>query len=375
MAAGKRDGKTIIIRREEVVEGGHHGGAWKVAYADFVTAMMAFFLLMWLLNFTTPEQREGLADYFSPNSLLAHNRSGFGKPFGGITPNVSGSFVSDKGAVRVVQAKPHPYVDAADEGDGPPASEETAGTTPVPGAGSGQGEATHPYRLLNRPSAEVAGQASAPQPVAERSLLPMKADEISQLATSPAAKERAAFEQAAKQIRDLVRSDPDLAALGHQLAVDITPQGLRVQLLDADNRPMFDTGSSTPSPWTRALLAKVVPALLRLPEPVSIAGYTDAQPFRGGDRTNWELSSDRANATRRLLVEAGLPESRLQGVSGHADHELLLPADPMAAANRRVAITVLRQAPTLPTVPAPAATPQDDPTKGEAHGAANTPAR
>ena len=375
MAAGKQGGKNVIIKREEIVEGGHHGGAWKVAYADFVTAMMAFFLLMWLLNSTTPEQREGLADYFSPNSLLAHSKSGFGKPFGGLTPNISGSLVSDKGAVRVVHAKTRPYVEAADEGDGPPATDATAGTTPEPGAGSGQGEATRPYRLLNRPSVEVAGQPAASQPMAERSLMPMKADEISQLAASPAAKERAAFEQAAKQIRELVRSDPDLAALGRQLAVDITPQGLRVQILDAENRAMFDTGSSTPSPWARELLAKVAPALLRLPEPVSIGGYTDAQPFRGGDRTNWDLSSDRANATRRLLAEAGLPDSRLQSVSGHADRDLLVPGDPMAAANRRIAITVLRQAPPAPAAPGPASTSQETTSQGESHDAARTPAR
>jgi len=124
MAAKKRGDKaTIIIRREEVVEGGHHGGAWKVAYADFVTAMMAFFLLMWLLNATTEEQRRGLADYFSPNNVMARTTSGFGQPFGGTTPNIDGSLASTKGAVQVVLSPPHPVIDSdEDEGTFPPAS-------------------------------------------------------------------------------------------------------------------------------------------------------------------------------------------------------------------------------------------------------------
>ena len=368
MAAAKRDKATIVIRREEVVEGGHHGGAWKVAYADFVTAMMAFFLLMWLINATTEAQRKGLADYFSPNSVISSNRSGFGKPFGGTTPNVNGSLASDNGAVRIVEAKPRPYVDAADEGDGPAATEATAGTTHEPGAGSGKGQATRPYRS--------AAQLSAQQQAALTA-----AEQKAQHAAAQAAQERAAFEQAAQQIRDQVRSDPALAGLGHQLAVDITPQGLRVQILDAENRPMFATGSAAPNDWARAVLAKVTPALLRLPEPVSIAGYTDAQPYHGGERTNWDLSADRANATRRLLAEAGLPDSRLQSVTGHADREPLLPADPLAAANRRIAIVVLRQAPQAPQgaapqgIPPQAAAPLITASQGNGQDAADAPAR
>ena len=355
MATAKREKGTIVIKREEVVEGGHHGGAWKVAYADFVTAMMAFFLLMWLLNATTQAQRDGLADYFSPNSVLSSNRSGFGKPFGGTTPNVDGSLVSDKGAVRVVEAHIRPYVDAADEGDGPPATEHTAGTTPDPGAGSGQGEADHPYRALGKPNTTPVNTSSAVKSGVPQHP-PTDAEQKAQQAADKVAQERAAFDQAAQQIRDQVKSDPALAGLGGQLAVDITPQGLRVQILDTENRPMFTTGSAAPNDWARAVLAKVTPALLRLPEPVSVAGYTDAQPYRGGERTNWDLSTDRANATRRLLAEAGLPDARLQSVSGHADHELLLPGDPLAAANRRIAIVVLREAAPVPrpTTPPPA---------------------
>jgi chemotaxis protein MotB len=247
MAAGKREKPTIIIRREEVVEGGHHGGAWKVAYADFVTAMMAFFLLMWLLNATTQAQRDGLADYFSPNNVLGSNRSGFGKPFGGTTPNVDGSLVSDKGAVQVVHARPRPVVDAADEGDGPAATEQTFGTSHEPGAGTGHGEAAQPHRAPTSPGTGAGGYAAASPPSEAEQKVQLAAAQ----AASRAAEERAAFEHAAQQIRDQVRSDPALAGLGQQLAVDITPQGLRVQILDADNRPMFATGSAEPNDWSR----------------------------------------------------------------------------------------------------------------------------
>lgn len=351
MAAGKRDKTTIVIRREEEGEGGgHHGGAWKVAYADFVTAMMAFFLLMWLLNATTKEQRQGLADYFSPNAVLARHRSGFGKPFGGTTANVDGSLVSDKGAVQVVQARPRPYVNAANEGDGPPAEQATAGTTPKPGPGDQRGHAAHPHREPPRPSPTAGRAASAPPPTPP-------SGPASQAA---AAKERAAFQQAAEQIRTLVKADPALAGLARHLAIDITPKGLRVQVMDSEKRAMFATGSAAPNDWARALLTKVMPVLMRLPEQISIAGYTDAQPYRGGTKTNWDLSLERANATRRILAEAGLPDARLQNVTGYSDRDLLLPADPLAAANRRITIVLLRKVP-LPA-PAAAATPASAPT-------------
>ena len=164
-------------------------------------------------------------------------------------------------------------------------------------------------------------------------------------------RERAAFERAAQQIRDAVRADPALADLARQLTIDITPEGLRVQVVDEDKRPMFATGSSALNERARALLLKVAPILMRLPEGVSITGHTDGAPYKGGDRSNWDLSAERANATRRLLVDAGLPEARLRGVAGMADRDPFLPADKLAAVNRRVAITVLRDVP----LPRPAA--------------------
>ena len=363
MAVKRRGDKpTIVIRKEEVVEGGHHGGAWKVAYADFVTAMMAFFLLMWLLNATTEEQRRGLADYFSPNNVMARTTSGFGMPFGGTTPNIDGSLASTKGAVQVVMAPPHPVIDSdEDEGDVPAhnAPQRESGPALVPTAREGgtaaalrlpAGDAdpeADPARL-GRPDLQGRSDGRDGPAPAAASETPRDALAQARAAADRAdaeRQERQTLERAAQAIQDAVRADPALAAIAQQLQVDLTPEGLRIQVVDADKQPMFATGSAALNDRSRALLAKVTPVLLRLPEGVSIAGHTDAQPYRGGDRSNWDLSAERANATRRLLTDAGLPEARIRAVAGHADREPLVAADPLAAANRRVAIVVLRDVP------------------------------
>ena len=369
MAAKKGGGKPmIVIRKEEVVEGGHHGGAWKVAYADFVTAMMAFFLLMWLLNATTEEQRKGLADYFSPSNVLSRNNSGFGAPFGGLTPNVDGSLASDKGAVRAVMTTPHPMIDSEDDEGQTPAQNATRQTeigTSLDAAG-GQENAqlpAHPVKArldIQPPKADQAG-SQTPNPSAAA------LGELQQ-------RERAAFEKAAEQMREAVRQDPALADIAKQLMIEITPEGLRIQIMDEDRRPMFPTGSAVLNDRARALLTKVAPVLMRLPEPIAIAGHTDSAPFRGVDRSNWDLSADRANATRRLLVDAGLQDERMRSVTGNADRDPLIKDDPLAAANRRIAIVVLRTVPALPAARAaaspatssgtsPAAMPAPAPTK------------
>ena len=139
-------------------------------------------------------------------------------------------------------------------------------------------------------------------------------------------REKQAFEQAAQQIRDAVGNDPQLAELARQLVIDMTPEGLRIQIRDADREPMFPLGSAVPNDKARLLLQKVAPVLARLTQDISIAGHTDAAPFAGSGRTNWELSADRANATRRLLIESGLQESRIRSVTGNAERDLAVPS-------------------------------------------------
>ncbi len=340
----------IHIHKDEVIEDGHHGGAWKVAYADFVTAMMAFFLLMWLLNATTEDQRKGLADYFSPTSVLSHNSSGTGQPFGGRTAFSEGAMVSDLGAAQVTEGN-HPQVDQVEEDEldviaqprphrddipskqadrqNQPAS--TAAGTQVAARAQPASSAQSP-----RPGVTQGATTAARQSDAQRSVTD------AEVRAELERREKQTFEQAAAQIREAVRGDPELAELGRQLAIDMTPEGLRIQILDDDRQPMFPLGSSIPNDRARLLLQKVAPVLARLTQDISIAGHTDAAPFAGVGRTNWELSAERANATRRLLVEAGLQEPRIRSVTGNAERDPLVPADPLAAANRRIAIVVLR---------------------------------
>ncbi len=355
MARGREKGSgkaSIIIRKEEIIEGGHHGGAWKVAYADFVTAMMAFFLLMWLLNATTAEQRSGIADYFSPSNTLASVKSGFGAPFGGHTPNDDGALASDRGSVTVMNEKARPTFELDDDDSDTPAA---AATMPSNDPDVNTRTMHGPHRTAGGPADQEAPKPGDQLKPASSAGLhdPDDAKELKQVQEArtkaeAARTERAQFENAAKQLHDQVAKDPALADLARQLAIDVTPEGLRIQILDEDKQAMFATGSSVLNDRARALLLKVAPILMKLPESLSITGHTDATPFRGGDRSNWELSAERANATRRLLAEAGIPESRVQTVSGDADRDPLLPADPLAAANRRIAIVVLRSNPPKP---------------------------
>ncbi|MCB4823418.1 flagellar motor protein MotB [Roseicella aerolata] len=320
---GRNGAPTIVLRREEGGEHGHHGGAWKVAYADFVTAMMAFFLLMWLLNATSDDQRRGLADYFAPSNALGRSATGSGDPFGGSSPNSDGAMVSDAGAIRVEQGRAPVRLDIEDEGesDAPP---ETARPAPP------------------QPPGEAAPQTSDAAPA-----LPAMAEALPDpaLRAELARREARAFEQAAAELRSAVQEDPALGDLARQLVIEQVPEGLRIQILDAERQAMFPVGSAAPNERARALLAKVAAVTAKLPNGLAIAGHTDATPFRGGERSNWELSAERANAVRRLLLDAGIAEPRLQSVTGHAERLPLLPDQPMAAANRRVAITLLRSQP------------------------------
>ena len=333
---GGRGGATIVIKREEAAGDAHHGGAWKVAYADFVTAMMAFFLLMWLLNATSDDQRRGLADYFAPSNALGRSATGSGEPFGGSSPNSDGAMVSDNGAIRLEQGRAPVRLDIEDDGqsDAPP---ETAAPQPPQPPGEAAPQAS------TAPAGALATEGTAPPGTTEAAALGEAA-----LRAELAKREARAFEQAAAEIRAAVQDDPALADLARQLVVEQVQEGLRIQILDADRQAMFPVGGAAPNDRARALLAKVAAVAARLPNGLAIAGHTDATPFRGGDRSNWELSAERANAVRRLLLDAGIAEARLQSVAGHADRMPLLPQEPLAAGNRRVAITLLRAVPVAP---------------------------
>ncbi|MFC7737844.1 flagellar motor protein MotB [Roseomonas sp. GCM10028921] len=340
MAKGKGEGVTIVIRKEEGGEGGHHGGAWKVAYADFVTAMMAFFLLMWLLNATTEEQRRGLADYFNPTNVMGQRPSGSGQPFGGRTPNSEGQVSSDASSARV-ETGPRPVIFDLEEDD----SDTPASPTEKREGPKGDDETATPTRLMAS-RAEGAGGAAeggAEEKTEGKDSVDLAKATAEALREEHEKRERAALEAMAENIRAAVRDDPALSELAKQLQVEQVPEGLRIQLMDAERQPMFALGGSAPGEKARALLAKVAGVINRVPNAVSISGHTDATPFRAGARSNWDLSAERANITRRLLVEGGVAESRIRSVAGLAEREPLLANDPQNPANRRVSILLLRE--------------------------------
>jgi chemotaxis protein MotB len=291
----------IIIKRIKKGEHPHHGGAWKVAYADFVTAMMAFFLLMWLINTASPEQKRGIADYFAPASI-AQTVSGSGGVLGGRVMGQEGSRAG--GAVAVLQK------------NSPPSPANQARTSD--GSGRSGGTAN------NQGQGDDSGNASPSAGNGE-------------------------FAHAAEAIHQSILDNPDIAALSRQVIVDQTPEGLRIQLVDQDGRPMFQQGTAEPMPYTKRLLQAVAKIIDRLPNRVSISGHTEAKTFTGPNgMTNWELSSARANASRAILAASGLDSDRIYEVAGKAGSDPLLPEDPNASANRRLSIVLLREAPPVP---------------------------
>ena len=315
--------------------------------------MMAFFLLMWLLNATTEQQRRGLADFFNPSNAMSSGSSGMGLPFGGMTINSAGQMARDAGSIRIERGHRPTRLDIDDEEDeleapptsrrqGPPGLEEAAQAT-VARAQQGTPAGEH-LRLgeTERQAGERDGEAARRAGEGRDSEAARMTDVAMRLELTR--REQAAMEATAEALRQALGADPAMAALADQVSVEIRPDGLRVQLLDADGQPMFATGNAQPNERTRVLIRAVAAAAARLPNPIQITGHTDSTPFRGTDRSNWELSAERANAARRLLVEAGVAEARIRSVTGAADRDPHIPAQPTAAGNRRVAITLLRQA-------------------------------
>ncbi len=295
--------QPIIIKKvKKGGHGGHHGGAWKVAYADFVTAMMAFFLLLWLLNATTEDQRKGIADYFSPMAV-SRTTSGPGGMLGGQTLIVDGSKISTNGVPSVVVSiAPPPTEDSDEEIQKDPSDQNTP---PKQGRASDQ---------------EVAKR------LAER--------------------EQENFQQAEAALRQAIQDSPQLKELSKNIIVDSTPEGLRIQLVDQEQQSMFPSGSASMNDRAKNLTQLIAQVVAKLPNKLSISGHTDAQPFRFGNTYgNWELSTDRANASRRALIDSGVSAARFRLVTGNADQQPLIASDPMNPSNRRIAIVLLRDQP------------------------------
>ena len=306
------DERPIIIKKIKKVAAGHHGGAWKVAYADFVTAMMAFFLLLWLLNAVTEEQKKGIAAYFRPTLAVQNTSATFTILTGQAQPmdDMSGGSAQDSEEEDDEQAMQQ--APATGEGDRPQSMEGEkpdigTGNEPQPGKGD--------------------------KPV-----------DLEEAEKAVAAAEQKQLEQIQQDIKNAIQEDPELKALEKNLKIDQTEDGIRIQLLDQEKISMFPSGSAAMNPRSTELLAKVAEVVKTLPNKIEISGHTDAKPYAGGDNyTNWELSADRANASRRVLVGAGISADRLIMIKGKADTDPFVKTDPFDPQNRRISIVLLRE--------------------------------
>jgi chemotaxis protein MotB len=304
--------RPIIIKKIKKGGHGHHGGAWKVAYADFVTAMMAFFLLLWLVNTTSPEQKRGIADYFAPASI-SRSTSGSGGILGGVGP-------VEKGA----------------RGEG------------IANPDSNKAQSPTSQDHVESPTTEKAADAEAADAEAADDAAGANVD-ADQSSASSNTDEQARFTQAEISLKQAMQDMPELAELSKNLIIDQTPEGLRIQIVDQEGRPMFAPGDIEPNDRAKLLLEAVSKVIGQLPNRLSISGHTDANPYYKADgSTDWELSAARANASRRVLQMNGVANDRVHSVSGKAASEPLIPEDPYQPANRRISIVLLREAPVLP---------------------------
>lgn len=260
----------IIVKRKKVVAGGHHGGSWKVAFADFATAMMAFFLVLWLTATASPEQIEAVEGYF--------------KDPVGFTEGGSPNPVDLEGSASVVESS----------------------------------------------SADVANNE-----------IQLEDQRIEELADSL---ERRQMEELFQDLQQQIEQSQTLQEFKDQLLIDITDEGLRIQIVDRSQRPMFDSGRAQLKYYSQEILFELAKPLSMVPNKLSITGHTDATPFNGRPGyTNWELSADRANTARRALVAGGVRDEQIARVVGLSDSVLFDKENPTAPVNRRIAIIVLNK--------------------------------
>ncbi|WP_212522749.1 flagellar motor protein MotB [Actibacterium sp. MT2.3-13A] len=304
--------ETIIIKKlDDDRHHAHHGGGWKVAYADFMTAMMAFFLMLWILAASDEEKLRGLADYFTPSLSEAGGRGQ------GV---LDGQVLGPDGVMSGTEG---------------PKSE-----VQLPSFGQENPLAVFDSRLRDEAAREtVIEYEPAPR---EGASIAETAAEVTpeQLEIERQRKQREArLEVLQDEIEQAIKARPDLEEYAGNLRFDRTPEGLRVQIVDREGRPMFASGSARIEDKTRDLIRIIGAAVVELPNPLAISGHTDAVPYasRAG-YGNWELSADRANATRRILLDAGVHPARISRISGLADTAPLNVEDPEAPENRRISV-------------------------------------
>jgi len=305
MAAKGNERPIIIVKKRKKGGHAHHGGAWKVAYADFVTAMMAFFMVMWLVAAVSKEQRAAIFDYFKNPSM---------------EPGKS--------------AKPAP----GQMGPG------GASTSPINlhGGLDAMRPAVTKQRDIGGTAAPILSRNDASQDGASKIKTPDHSMNPEDIATAAKEAEHKQLESLMAELKEAVSKSQALEPFKDQLLLDITPEGVRIQIVDAQNRPMFDVGSAHLRDYTTAILRELAPYLDSVPNRISLTGHTDVRPYPSNNGyTNWELSADRANAARRALVAGGLPDEKISRVVGLSSSVLFNKAEPQSPINRRISIVVM----------------------------------
>lgn len=274
------DKKPIVVKRIKKVAGGHHGGAWKIAYADFVTAMMAFFLLMWLLGSTAKGDLQGISDYFKTPLKVA----------------LSG--------------------------------------------GSGSGDSSSVIKGGGRDLTRSEGQVKQGELPTEKKIVNLKVAQQEFLRL-----EGLKLKELKDNIEKVIENSPRLQKFRKQILLDITTEGLRIQIVDELNRAMFKSGRAQLEPHTREILHEIGKMLNEVPNKVSLSGHTDAAAYIGGETgySNWELSADRANASRRELIAGGMAEDKVIRVVGLSSAVLFKKEEPLSPVNRRISLIVMNK--------------------------------
>ncbi len=277
--------RPVIVKKVNKAGGGHHGGAWKIAYADFVTAMMAFFLLMWLLGSTTKGDLQGIAEYFK-------------------TP------------LKVAMA-----------------------------GGSGSGDSTSVIQGGGRDLTRKVGQVTKSDMDPGPKRLYTSRNDTAAVQAELARAELNRLKALKQRIEAAIDARPSLKQFKNQLLLDITSEGLRIQIVDEQNRPMFALAKAELQPYTKDILFEIGRALNDVPNRISLSGHTDATPYASGEKgySNWELSADRANASRRALIAGGMDESKVLRVVGLSSAVLFDKKDPFNPINRRISIIVMNK--------------------------------
>ncbi len=277
----KKNKPMVIVKRIRRVVKTRPVGTWKIAYADFMTALMAFFLLLWLMSAVPVNVRQGIAKYFQTPLLVVLN--------GGQNDDLTNSIV----------------------------------------AGVYGDDKTKEYGQV-RGGAQLAEKVAIMEEDAQRLLRQREIRRLQNLKL---------------QLERVIDGNPQLRKYKNQLRIDLTSEGLRIQIIDEQNRPMFEIGSATLEPYTTEILRAIGSVLNQVPNKIGLSGHTDATPYQGGNEgySNWELSADRANASRRELVAGGMDQSKVLRVVGLSSSALFNPTNPYDANNRRISIIVMNK--------------------------------